>query len=270
MAEAAGLYYEEHGPADAPPLILSSGLGGSAGYWAPNLAAFATRFRTIVYDQRGTGRSDRTPLASLSVEDMAADVILLLDHLDIESAHLVGHALGGLIGLSLALDARARLGKLVLINAWGRLEPHTARCFDARLALLRDSGVEAFVGAQPIFLYPANWLTLNASHVADDEAALIANFPGATVMEQRIAAARAFDVQDRLGDIEGPVFVYSAEDDVLVPSIASSRLLDRLPNHCDPAKIRTRWGGHACNITDPETFNRVVPAWRAGEPLRED
>lgn len=261
MAEAAGLYYEEHGPSDAPPVILSSGLGGSANYWTPNIPALAEHFRVISYDQRGTGRSDRTPLASLSVDDMAADVVLLLDALGIAQANLVGHALGGLIGLSLGLSAPARLGKLIIVNGWGRLEPHTARCFDARLALLRNSGVEAFVRAQPIFLYPANWLALDASHLDAEEAAAIAHFPGTVVMEQRIAAVRAFDAQDRLAEITNRVFVYSTGDDVLVPSIASDRLLDRLPsqaNGYDAANYAGSWGGHACNVTDPDTFNRIV------------
>ncbi|QDZ07597.1 pyrimidine utilization protein D [Sphingomonas panacisoli] len=258
MAEAGGLYYEEHGRRDAPPLILSSGLGGSANYWAPNIPALAEHFRVIAYDQRGTGRSDRAPLASLSVEDMAADVVLLLDALDISRADLVGHALGGLIGLSLALSASERLGRLVVINGWGRLEKHTARCFDARLALLRNSGVEAFVRAQPIFLYPANWLTLDAPHLEDEEAASISHFPGVAVAEQRIAAVRAFDVQDRLGEIAHRVFIYSVGDDVLVPSIASDRLLDRLPDNGFPDNYMGQWGGHACNVTDPDTFNRIV------------
>lgn len=261
MLTSGGLYWEEHGQADAPPVILSSGLGGSANYWAPNIPALAEHFRVIAYDQRGTGRSDRTPLESLSVEDMAADVLLLLDELGIARAHLVGHALGGLIGLSLALSAPERLGKLVVINGWGRLEKHTARCFDTRLALLRNSGVEAFVHAQPIFLYPANWLTLDAPHLEDEEAALIAHFPGAAVMEQRIAAVRAFDVQERLGEVKTQVLVYSTGDDMLVPSTASDRLLDRLPDQAngnDAANYAGSWGGHACNVTDPDTFNRIV------------
>ena len=261
MPEAAGLYYETHGPGDAPPLILSSGLGGSANYWKPNIPALAEHYRVIAYDHRGTGRSDLTPLKSLSVEDMAEDVLALMDHLNIASANLIGHALGGLIGLSLGLTARERLDKLVVINGWARLEKHTARCFDARLSLLRASGVEAFVRAQPIFLYPANWLTLDAPDLVVEEEAQIAHFPGVATMEQRIAAVRAFDVQDRLGEIATPIFIYSVGDDVLVPSIASDRLLDRLPsqpNGNDAANFMGRWGGHACNVTDPATFNRIV------------
>ena len=71
MPAIAGLHYEEYGPADAPPLILSPGLGGSGAYWAPNIEALAARHRLIAYDHRGTGRSDRALPASLSVDDMA-------------------------------------------------------------------------------------------------------------------------------------------------------------------------------------------------------
>ncbi|HVF94286.1 MAG TPA: pyrimidine utilization protein D [Sphingomonas sp.] len=270
MAEAGGLYFEVHGDEDAPPLVLSSGLGGSAGYWAPNLAAFAERFRVIAYDHRGTGRSDRRPLARLSVEDMARDVTALLDHLGVERAHFVGHALGGSIGMALALEAPARLARLAVINGWARLEPHTARCFDARVALLRGAGVEAYVRAQPIFLYPANWLTLHAAAFAAEEAALVAQFPGAATMEQRIAAARAFDIADRLGEIVSPVLALSSGDDVLVPSIASSRIVDRLPAGNVRTEYLMQWGGHACNVTDPDTFNSVVPGWLADGAFPEN
>ena len=59
MPIAAGLWYEWHGPEAGEVLILSPGLGGSATYWQPNLAAFAERYRVLLYDHRGTGRSDR-------------------------------------------------------------------------------------------------------------------------------------------------------------------------------------------------------------------
>jgi len=78
MGEVDGLYWEEHGPADGPPVILSPGLGGSAAYWAPNLAALTERHRVILYDHRGTGRSDRALPAELDVNDMADDVLALM------------------------------------------------------------------------------------------------------------------------------------------------------------------------------------------------
>ena len=125
--DAAGLYYEEHGPADAPPLILSAGMGGSGEYWRPNLPALAEHHRVILYDHRGTGRSDRT--VTPRIESIGDDIRLLMDALGIGKASILGHAIGGMGGLSMALDTPERVDRLVVVNGWGRLDRYTARCF---------------------------------------------------------------------------------------------------------------------------------------------
>src|SRR3954471_2606671 len=101
MPEAAGLYYEEYGHPEGVPLILSAGLGGSGNYWLPNLDALARYHRVVLYDHRGTGRSDRALPEHVTVAQMGEDLLALIDALDVERAHIVGHAAGGVAGLAL-------------------------------------------------------------------------------------------------------------------------------------------------------------------------
>jgi aminoacrylate hydrolase len=254
LPEAAGLYYEVHGPDGAPPLIVSSGLGGSADYWTPNLRALASHFRTIVYDHRGTGRSDRALPETVSVDDLAADILAVMDALELPKAHLIGHAAGGVAGLALALSAPRRLGKLVVVNGWASPDPHFLRCFAARLALLRDSSPEAYLRAQPIFLYPAAWISEHSAELDAELPHQLASFPGRETMEKRIAALAAFDVSDKLEELSVPMLALAAKDDMLVPSTASEAF-EAAP--CASTAWMS-WGGHACNVTDPGTFNLLV------------
>lgn len=251
MPHAAGLWYEWHGPEDGEVLILSAGLGGSGAYWAPNLPAFAERYRVLLYDHRGTGRSEPLPPGPTSVEAMASDVMTLIKELGIEHPHFVGHALGGLIGLELSLFDAA-LARLVVVNSWPRLDPHTARCFDARLELLRKSGPEAYVRAQPIFLYPAGWSSEHSERLDTEAARQLAHFPGADTVERRVAAARAWNLWL---DITGNVLALAAADDVLVPAHCSEALANALPLGTFSVM---KYGGHACNVTNPAAFNRLV------------
>jgi aminoacrylate hydrolase len=267
MPHAGGLWYEWHGPEDREVLILSAGLGGSGSYWQPNLPAFAGRYRVLTYDQRGTGRSDRYLPDETSIEDMAADVVVLMDSLGIGRAHFVGHALGGLIGLALARAAPERLDKLVIVNGWSRLDRYTERCFDIRLALLRDSGPEAYVRAQPIFLYPPDWTSVHSDRLDAEGAEQLAHFQGREAVEKRIAALRAWNPGETLGGVDTPVLVLATADDALVPAHCARDLCDLLPN---PTRRLQVSGGHASNITEPEEFyDRVLP-WLAGEEQSEE
>lgn len=254
MPHAAGLWYDWRGPEDGKLLILSAGLGGSASYWEPNLEALSRHHRVLLYDHRGTGRSDRELPEDVSIDAMADDLLALLAALDIESrdARFIGHAIGGLIGLEIAL--RQGLDKLVIVNGWSRIAPQTERCFDTRLELLQHSGPAAFVRAQPIFLFPANWIDEHGTLLIEQEKAQIEHFPGVANVEKRIAAARGFELWFDMPDAD--ILVLAAEDDVLVPSARSRTLVEDL---CDLPRLAVmRWGGHACNVTDPDTFNRLV------------
>jgi len=252
MPHAAGLYYEEHGPAGAPPVILSAGLGGSGAYWAPNLPQLSRHYRLIVYDHRGTGRSDRALPDTVTVDDLAADMIALMDGLGIARARVVGHALGGLAGMVAAYSDR--IDKLVLVNGWVRLDPHTARCFDARLHILRGAGPRAFCEAQPIFLYPAAWIAENRARVEREVEAQLAHFQGEEALRKRIAAARAFDMIEQIEGFPTPMLAIAAQDDILVPWTATEDLM--LTGQV--TRVLMPRGGHACNVTEPEQFNRHV------------
>jgi aminoacrylate hydrolase len=261
MPQAAGLYYEERGTPGGAPLVFSAGLGGSGSYWHTNIEQqsqdidFEEEHRVILYDHRGTGRSDRALPPVVTVEDMADDMLAVLDDAGIEKASLIGHAAGAAAALSIAINRPERVRTLTLINGWSRADPHFLRCFDARLALLRDSGPHAYLRAQPLFLYPPDWSSDNAVRLAAEDEVHLLHFAGAEVYEKRIAALAAFDVDDRLGEISAPTLVVAVADDMLVPPKCSRHLAANIPG----AQLKVMpWGGHACNITDPETFNRIV------------
>lgn len=245
------------GPDDGLPLILSSGLGGSASYWAPNLPALIDRRRVLVYDHRGTGRSDRALPDRVGVDDLADDLLALMDAVGWARASIVGHAAGAVAGLALAIKAPGRLDRLVAVNGWAQADPHFLRCFETRLALLHHAGVEAFLRAQPIFLYPANWISAHGDALDAELPQQVAAFPGVATMEKRIAALAGFDATGRLDGLAAKVAVIVAEDDMLVPSRAGDRLAAELGG---ARTARMAWGGHACNVTAPAAFNRLVLA----------
>ena len=260
---ADGLWFEIHeGPTGAATVLLSAGLGGSAAFWAPQMEALTERFRVVLYDHRGTGRSDRSLKPDHSVAAMAHDIVAVLDATDTAKAHVVGHAAGGNAGLQLALDHADRLDRLVVVNGWSRPDPHVARCFTARTRLLEAFGPTAYVEAQPLFLFPPDWISRNDALLKAQEHHHIQNFPRTDVMLARIGALLAFNIDDRLGEIPHPVLVSASADDMLVPPLLSRRLAEGLPN----ATLDTvPWGGHAFTATVPDVFNARPIAFLLGD-----
>jgi aminoacrylate hydrolase len=241
--------------AGAETILLSAGLGGAAGYWAPQLAALRRRYRVVAYDQAGTGRNRRELPKEHSISAMADEALAVLEASGTATAHFVGHALGGLVGLELALRRPERLASLTVVNGWAVASAHTRRCFEMRLALLEHEGPAAYVRAQPIFLYPADWLARNSARMAEEEAHGLAGFQGADTLRKRIAALLAFDATPRLRSVRLPTLIVAARDDVLVPSTMSEDLAWAI----EGARLYVApWGAHAINVTEPDAFNSML------------
>ncbi|WP_233553073.1 pyrimidine utilization protein D [Teichococcus wenyumeiae] len=236
----------------AETVLLSAGLGGAGSFWAPQVEALSRDYRVVLYDHRGTGANAGPLPGGYTIGHMAEDVIEILNALGAPRAHLLGHALGGLVALEVALRHPGRVGRVVVVNGWLKADSHTRRCFDTRLAALRGGGPGAYVRAQPIFLYPAAWLSAHALRVEAEEAHGLAHFQGEANLLARIGALLAYDASGTAGGVATPVLVAAARDDVLVPWTASEAMARALP------KARL-WlvpeGGHAFTVVEPAPFN---------------
>lgn len=114
----AEIYYEQYG--SGTPLLILHGNSQSLAVFYPFLRTFLTDFQVILMDSRGHGRSRlsvHTALHGFSTEDMADDVIALLDHLHLSSVHLLGFSDGANIGLEIACKYPERLKTLICISA---------------------------------------------------------------------------------------------------------------------------------------------------------
>ena len=241
---------------DAETVLLSAGLGGAAGYWTPQIAALTSRYRVITYDQGGTGRERATQLPiGYAISDMADEVQAILDATGTTACHFVGHALGGLVGIDLALRHPDRVRSLTVVNGWATADAHTRRCFEIRVALLEGAGPEAYVRAQPIFLYPPTWLAANAERMEAEDAHALSGFQGSNNLLRRIEALLRFDATPQLDALKLPVLLSAARDDVLVSCSQSEELATRLPHATlDVAAF----GGHGLNVTEPAAFNGLL------------
>lgn len=114
-ADAGGvrIAWEEHG--SGPAVLLIHGLGYARWGWEPLVPRLADRYRVITYDNRGIGGSD-VPPGPYSAESMMSDAVAVLDAARVDSAHVVGTSLGGMIAQQLAARHRDRVNRLVLLS----------------------------------------------------------------------------------------------------------------------------------------------------------
>lgn len=117
-SEDATIYYEACGPENAPALVFAHGRGGNASCWWQQVPHFADRYRVVVFDHRGFGRSACAP-GKFLVRYFADDLAAVLGAAGIGKVSIVCQSMGGWTGLRFALAHPERVRCLVLANTPG-------------------------------------------------------------------------------------------------------------------------------------------------------
>jgi pimeloyl-ACP methyl ester carboxylesterase len=226
-----------------PALVLIHGAGGSRLDWPAQLRRI-TAARLIAVDLAGHGRSAAPVRATIGAH--AADLVALLDALELPSAVLAGHSMGGAIALQTALDAPERIAGLVLMSTGARL---------------RVSGALLQAAARPRelarLLRALFWGEAVPEALKDAAEARIAEAEGA-VLAADFAACNAFDIRERLPEITAPALVLCGEADQMTPPALSEALVAGL---LKAELVRFEGAGHRLPEERPEAVAAHLQRW---------
>jgi 3-oxoadipate enol-lactonase len=268
---ALDLYYEEHGGGD--PLVLIMGLATDSSAWLLQIPDFARRYRTIVFDNRGVGRSSKPP-GPYTIHEMADDTAGLMDTLGVARAHVVGVSMGGMIAQELALRHPERVRGLVLACTFPEPDEEIERA--RRFSLSQLGGTVTAEGEVTINVAALDPMTFfqhllpkvfNADFIARELPKLMQLFGGALqwgfsmeAILAQVAAVMGHRTTDRLHRIAAPTLVITGDADLLIPPGNS----DVLARHIPGARlVKVPGGSHGFNFETPEVFNREVLAFLA-------
>jgi len=215
-----------------PVVLFIQGVGVHGEGWRPQVDHLAAHFTCITFDNRGVGRSQPAG-APVTVEQMADDARAVLDAVSIESAHVIGHSLGGLVALQLALSAPGRARSLCLMCTFasGRAAaPMTPRMIWAGLRSRVGTRRMRRRGFLSIILPPGAIDDPDAT--AADLAALFGHDLGdqEPITGVQLQAMRQSDLTARLPELAGvPTLVMSAAHDPIAPPRVGRALADGVP-----------------------------------------
>ena len=219
------IFYETDGePADTA-VVFIEGLGYGRWMWNWQRDAVADTHHVIVIDNRGTGRSDE-PEGPYTIAGMAADVEAVLTAAGVERAHLVGASMGGMIAQQYALDhARAASLALLCTTPGGpEAEPTPPETLERMFGVPAEYDERAAIRYKMEPAMTAEFWASNddlIERIVDWRLAMDAPKEG---RQNQAAAVEAFDVSDRLQELQLPTTVMHGERDRVVP-IANGRLL---------------------------------------------
>lgn len=236
-------------------LVFSSGLGGHANFWQPQIDFFTQHFQVLCYDQQGVQQDSKLLSSNYQLKDLATELVDILKCNNLSSCHFVGHALGAFIGLEVAAQEPQLLEKLVLLNPWDELDFYTLKCFNLRQSLLEHTGIEAYVKAQAIFLYPPQWISENAQILTEQENQAIIKFAPIPNVLARLNSLKAYQPKTTAATVNHPTLVISNSDDTLVPWQRGLSLTQNMP-HAKFNLMAT--GGHASTVTQPTMMNQTI------------
>lgn len=246
--------YETFGKRDGEPLLLIQGLGADARGWALQRMAFGRRYRCIAPDNRGVGRSGKPP-GPYDLAQMARDALAVLDAEGIESAHVIGASMGGVIAQILAVLHPERVRSLVLActacrhHQWRRevLQSWADRVLEGGMGALGGDALRWLVGPRLRKRF-GMWLNLLAR-------ILVGAQPESFAAQVQAILDTPDDLRFELVNVRMPTLVITGSQDALTPIGDAEELAELIPH---ARLVELRGAAHGLMVESPNAFNSAV------------
>jgi 3-oxoadipate enol-lactonase len=223
--QKARIYWDEQG--EGEPVLLIMGLAYPSQMWYRTRPLLASWYRTLAFDNRGIGQSD-VPPGPYPIALMASDAAAVLDAAGIESAHVFGVSLGGMVAQEFTLQHPARVRSLILgcTTAGGptavRAEPEAIQMLMRREKMSPEQAAEAPVP----FIYDR---TTPRERIEEDIAIRRPWFPTPEGYAAQLQGTLGWEAYSRLGQIVAPTLVIHGETDRLIPPGNANLIAERIP-----------------------------------------
>lgn len=238
------------GRPDGPVVVLSNSLGSTYRMWDAQLPALEQRFRVVRYNTRGHGASP-VPRGPYVIDDLADDVVALLDRLGVAHAHIVGLSLGGMTAMRLAVRNPERVDRLVLLCTGAQLTPSSA--WNDRAATVRAQGSGAVAEAVVQRWFTPAYLAGNPGSRRDHETMV-----AATSAEGYAGCCEAIAVMDQRDDlamITAPTLAIAGADDPATPPPTLAEIAEGVT---DGRLLVVAQSAHLANAEQPEIITPAV------------
>jgi 3-oxoadipate enol-lactonase len=246
-------YYLE---GEGEPLLLIRGYATAAAMWYTQVPQLSERFKVITFDNRDTGNSDRVE-RPYTIQDMAGDVIALIEQLNLGPVHLLGISMGGMIAQQVVLLRPDLIQSLILgctaCNSGKGIttDPKVLELFATLPQLSDEANIRRSL---PVFFSPE---TINQQPGIIDKFVRksLAQRPPLETFARHSQAMRGFQVCDQLHQITLPTLIQHGGGDLLLPPVNSEELKAGIPQ----ARLKF-YGklGHLFLMEDPDGVNHDV------------
>jgi pimeloyl-ACP methyl ester carboxylesterase len=247
------LYYEVHG--EGYPMLLLPGLGSDANTWAPFLAG-APNYRAVIPENRGCARSSK-PESGYSIEIMAHDAAILMDHLGIERAHVLGKSMGAMVAQFLTARHPGKVRSLVLSSTVMKHDTYGEELLELGRMVAQKVGLYATYRQAFLLSYSREYCMSNRSRLEEAESLLkkigseemLRGYLGQSI------ACQNYDGRTLVSQIKAPTLVIVGKQDIITPPEASQELAAAIPG---AELVIFPRGGHGFWREFPQDVNPVV------------
>ena len=244
------MYYEVHG--DGFPLVMIMGFSANVDWWGSDvIEAYSQHFKTIVFDNRGAGRTDK-PEIDYSIKMFADDTAGLMDALNIERAHVLGVSMGGSIAQELVLNYPEKVEKLVLgCSACGgskQILP-AIDVLEQFTSSLEDLTPEQVIQDVMPLLFTEDFIKNNPEFIESYTKQLLISVIPPDAYQRQINALMGFNSYRRLKKIKVPTLIIHGKKDIMNPVENAEILAEQIP---DAKLILLDNAGHSYHQPEPD------------------